>query len=323
MAAVYSRRTLRLYYECLRETITEGSTTTTLDFAYDNVGMPYSLIYSDGTTTTTYYYITNLQGDVVYLVDSSGNEVAAYDYDPYGKIISATGSVAAINPLRYRGYYYDSETGFYYLQSRYYDPEICRFINADSYASTGQGFIGFNMFAYCNNNSILCYDTEGQLPAYSVMLTDGPGRSPLNPIRGCRSGVTGYYDESFMKPKADFTAYCIPKSGIVGTFSVSAAHGDIKASEKTSQSIDMGKLEAGVAVSPNKVGYSATAYIADTSWVFTIFKNINIRIAGNIGVGAVAMGTWSGVEFGASFGIGFNVSINWGVLSTNAKEYTS
>ena len=144
----------------LRETISDGTTTKTLDFTYDNVGMPYSLIYNNGTTTT-YYYITNLQGDVMYLVDASGNEVAAYDYDPYGKIISATGAMAEINPLRYRGYYYDSETGFYYLQSRYYDPEICRFINADSYASTGQGFIGFNMFAYCNNNPVNFIDPFG------------------------------------------------------------------------------------------------------------------------------------------------------------------
>ena len=148
----------------LRETISDGTTTKTLDFNYDNVGMPYSLIYNNGTTTTTYYYITNLQGDVMYLVDSSGNEVAAYDYDPYGKIISATGAMAEINPLRYRGYYYDFETGFYYLQSRYYDPEICRFINADSYASTGQGFTGLNMFAYCNNSPSSASDPSGEFP---------------------------------------------------------------------------------------------------------------------------------------------------------------
>ena len=148
----------------LRETITEGSTTKTLDFTYDNVGMPYSLIYNSGTTTTTYYYITNLQGDVMYLVDSSGNEVSAYDYDPYGKVITATGAMAEVNPLRYRGYYYDTETGFYYLQSRYYDPEICRFINADSYASTGQSYLGYNMFAYCANNPIAYTDLEGEAP---------------------------------------------------------------------------------------------------------------------------------------------------------------
>jgi len=145
----------------LRETISDGTTTKTLDFNYDNVGMPYSLIYNNGTTTTTYYYITNLQGDVMYLVDANGVQVAAYDYDPYGKIITATGTMAEINPLRYRGYYYDSDTGFYYLQSRYYDPEICRFINADSYASTGQSFLGYNAFAYCGNNPVINADAEG------------------------------------------------------------------------------------------------------------------------------------------------------------------
>ena len=156
----------------LRETVSDGTTAKTLDFSYDNVGMPYSLIYNDGTATTTYYYITNLQGDVMYLVDASGNEVAAYDYDPYGKVITSTGDLAAVNPLRYRGYYYDTETGFYYLQSRYYDPEICRFINADSYASTGQGYMGYNMFAYCNANPVALVDTSGSIPAYSLMLTD-------------------------------------------------------------------------------------------------------------------------------------------------------
>ena len=149
----------------LREMITEGSTTKTLDFTYDNVGMPYSLTYNNGSATATYYYITNLQGDVMYLVDASGNEVAAYDYDPYGKILSATGSMAEVNPLRYRGYYYDSETGFYYLQSRYYDPEICRFINADlpEYTVFAAGTLaGANLFAYCQNNPIAFADFNGE-----------------------------------------------------------------------------------------------------------------------------------------------------------------
>ena len=146
----------------LRETITSGSTTKTLDFRYDNVGYPYALIYNNGSTTATYYYITNLQGDVMYLVDGNGIQVAAYTYDPYGKILSAYGSMAEINPLRYRGYYYDSETGFYYLQSRYYDPNTCRFINADSYASTGQSYLGYNMFAYCGNNPVERTDADGE-----------------------------------------------------------------------------------------------------------------------------------------------------------------
>ena len=96
-----------------------------------------------------------------YLINTAGTVVASYTYDPYGKVLSATGSLASINPLRYRGYYYDSETGFYYLQSRYYDPQICRFINADSYASTGQDFIGHNMFAYSGNNPVNRIDPTG------------------------------------------------------------------------------------------------------------------------------------------------------------------
>ena len=73
------------------------------------------------------------------IVNASGTVMASYDYDPYGKVLSATGTLANINPLHYRGYVYNQETGFYYLQSRYYDPAIGRFVNADSYASTGQG----------------------------------------------------------------------------------------------------------------------------------------------------------------------------------------
>ena len=157
----------------LRETITSGSTTRTLDFRYDNVGYPYALIYNNGSTTATYYYITNLQGDVMYLVDSNGNQVAAYTYDPYGKILSATGTMAEINPLRYRGYYYDAETGFYYLQSRYYDPNTGRFINADSYASTGQGLVEYNMFAYCLNNPMDYSDYTGCAPELWQWICSG------------------------------------------------------------------------------------------------------------------------------------------------------
>jgi RHS repeat-associated protein len=71
------------------------------------------------------------------------------------------GTLGATNPLRYRGYVYDTETGLYYLQSRYYDPEICRFINADGYASTGQGLLGGNAFAYCENEPVKRDDARG------------------------------------------------------------------------------------------------------------------------------------------------------------------
>ena len=139
--------------------------TNTIDFFYDANGTPYAMKYNG----TVYYYITNLQGDVMRIVDASQNIVTSYDYDPYGKVLSATGTLANINPLRYRGYVYDQETGFYYLQSRYYDPTIGRFLNADGYASTGQGIIGHNTDTYCLNNPINNFDSFGEF-TLSVVL---------------------------------------------------------------------------------------------------------------------------------------------------------
>ena len=93
---------------------------------------------------------------------------AEYVYSPWGEIISAEGDLAEINPLRYRGYYYDSETGFYYLQSRYYDPENHRFINADSYLSTGRGTVAQNMYAYADNSPVMNTDSCGNYTFYTV-----------------------------------------------------------------------------------------------------------------------------------------------------------
>ena len=99
-------------------------------------------------------------------MDGSGTRVVEYTYDAWGKLISTSGSLAstlgADNPFRYRGYYYDTETGLYYLMTRYYDPEVGRFLSADVYLSTGQGVLGGNMWAYCLNNPILYSDTFGE-----------------------------------------------------------------------------------------------------------------------------------------------------------------
>ena len=158
---------LTLNGKVARETIkTNNSLTAVLDFIYDESGKPFALKYStNGTSFQTYYYVLNLQGDVVklihYIPGFEYESVATYEYDAWGNV-SSSGRLAEINPLRYRGYYYDSETGFYYLQSRYYDPENHRFINADTYASTDSGdAIACNMFAYCNNSPILFVDHDG------------------------------------------------------------------------------------------------------------------------------------------------------------------
>ena len=168
----YLTQSGRVARETIRQSV--GGTvlkTETLDFFYDESGRPFAFNYSvDGGIASTYYYILNLQGDVVQIIDANGVMQAEYVYSPWGEIISAEGDLAEVNPLRYRGYYYDSETGFYYLQSRYYDPENHRFINADSYASTGQGFLGVNMFAYCSNNPVNNFDNDGKRQGHASAI---------------------------------------------------------------------------------------------------------------------------------------------------------
>ena len=160
-----------------------GGVQYTLRYLYDESNNPvgFGMQYPNSTRWTNYYFEKNVQGDVigVYQKEGDGNSAthilaARYSYDPYGNPTSMTNgagtavsqtsnTIAAINPFRYRGYRYDGDTGLYYLQSRYYDPVSCRFVNADKYASTGYGTVGFNMFAYCNNNPVSFADQTGDL----------------------------------------------------------------------------------------------------------------------------------------------------------------
>lgn len=153
--------------ELARYTDGAGEFIHCLDFFYDENGNPYAVRkYNTPALTlsnsTMCYYILNAQGDVLKLIDESGNTCAKYTYDAWGNILSSSGTLANTNPLRYRGYYFDSETGFYYLQSRYYDPALGRFINADCRTSSNHSFIGYNMFAYCGNNPMMNIDPYGE-----------------------------------------------------------------------------------------------------------------------------------------------------------------
>ena len=172
----------------VREKATKGSKVYVMDFFYDNNGLPFAVNFSSdgGASFKTYYYVLNLQGDVVKLVNSSGTTAAQYTYDAWGtvtSILNANGNeivnntsgsaIAFWNPLTYRGYIRDIETGFYYLQSRYYDPVLHRFINADlpeyttlSSVSTASA----NLFAYCVNNPVNLHDENGEWPSWAKKL---------------------------------------------------------------------------------------------------------------------------------------------------------
>ena len=158
-----------------------------LNFYYDSAGQVVSLGYkASASSEEVFYFVSrNLQGDIVSIYKSADSSlVGTYTYDSWGKLVDpavfpvgttvsgGTGislasfkgdqiGIMMMNPFRYRGYYYDNETGVYYLQSRYYDPEVKRFINADGLVSTGTGVSGHNMYAYCENNPVLRSDSNG------------------------------------------------------------------------------------------------------------------------------------------------------------------
>ena len=109
---------------------------------------------------------------MVRILDAQGNAVVKYAYDPWGvPTIEGDKDLAAINPCSYRGYYYDEETGYYYLQSRYYDPAIGRFINADTYEYLGSSnsSVSYNLFAYCNNAPVMFSDPTGHVITLVIM----------------------------------------------------------------------------------------------------------------------------------------------------------
>ena len=131
-----------------------------LHFFYDAQNKPAVVVYNG----TAYSYVKNLQGDVVAILDQSGNVVVQYKYDAWGRPISKTGSLAGtlgtVQPYRYRGYVYDEETGFYYLRSRYMYPSLSRFLNTDTLLSAGCSAI-HSIYAYCSNEPVYHIDNDG------------------------------------------------------------------------------------------------------------------------------------------------------------------
>ncbi len=132
-----------------------------LHFFYDAQNKPAVVIFNG----TAYAYLYNLQGDVIGLVDSNGTKMVSYSYDAWGKPISKAGTLAStlgtIQPFRYRGYVFDEETGLYYLRSRYFNPNLCRFVNADSHLGFRGEIFAHNVYTYCVNSPVCLWDNDG------------------------------------------------------------------------------------------------------------------------------------------------------------------
>ena len=142
--------------------VSQSDGTTTLYFIYDTNDEVIGFVKLTDDSSELFYYVKNLQGDVCAIIDSSGVPVVYYKYDAWGYLIQTLGTHAStigiLNPIRYRSYYYDTETGYYYLQSRYYDPLWGRFINADNIYDFG---LFCNLFTYCSNSPVVYKDQTG------------------------------------------------------------------------------------------------------------------------------------------------------------------
>jgi RHS repeat-associated protein len=188
-------------------------------YSYDASGSLWGMQYNG----SMYFYVRNAQGDIIKLINSSGVVVVEYAYDAWGRLMSTTGSLAGTlgvdNPYRYRGYRFDTETGLYYLLSRYYNPQWGRFINADELVGVAGTIGSHNIFAYCFNSPVIYSDEQGQYPSYSFNYEydlgrgwfarfdrGGAGRSPqdhvhvYNKYEEYKQNKDGAYSDDMLTP---------------------------------------------------------------------------------------------------------------------------
>ena len=238
-----------------------------LYFHYDSSGEVIGFTRTANGADTEYFYVKNLQGDILKVITVTGTEAATYTYDSWGRVLTSTGNLADINPLRYRGYYYDAETNLYYLQSRYYDPEVGRFISSDKVASTGQGILGANMFAYCLNNPMMFTDINGCEPKPWQWAISGA--MVVGGIVLISTGVGGFWGGTLL---------CAGANSIIGSYTA----------ENSGYSSDAGwtgGLVMGAACGFG-AGYAGQAYMMATNSVGTAcLSNLSLSIAASFGSG--------------------------------------
>jgi len=166
------------YYLSGSQIIAEQAGIILLVYLYDENGSPVGMQFRTDSmaenTFITFWFEKNLQGDIIAVYNESGTKLITYTYDAWGNVTETVNNrvgdnrYATYNPFRYRGYYYDKETGLYYLQSRYYSPEMGRFINADG--QLNGGLLGYNQFAYCENNPVMFTDPTGEFFVSTTLI---------------------------------------------------------------------------------------------------------------------------------------------------------
>ena len=145
---------------------------------YDENGEAFGFNYNGND----YYYVRNAQNDVIFISNSDNTGVVMYQYDAWVNMTacydtSDDGMLSIVNPYTYRGYFYEIETNSYFLKSRYYNPELCRFISADGIVNANQDILGNNLFAYCSNNPVNRVDSDGSSSVLIALAITGTQRT--------------------------------------------------------------------------------------------------------------------------------------------------
>ena len=281
-----------------------------------------------------YVYQKNVFGDIVAIYNNAGGKVAGYRYNAYGECYiynpeltsNSNGStIAEINPFRYRGYYYDTESGLYYLQSRYYDPAIGRFLNADTvdYLEP-ESITGINLYAYCENNPVMYVDIIGKRPtrniSYNINTRWDFGIGLLTPSDYQNNNVEAYAffakgSVGFGYSKTDGYSFLSLYVGIVDMtlhtqkFFNNLSKDDIR---NPNLFIGFGALNAGVSAG---IGASATAEIVSGAVGLQFGDALSISAKAYVGAGVV-IDFSKGIRAGGGFPFGFEISINfdWGKI---------
>ena len=275
-----------------------------------------------------YYYKKNIFGDVIGIIDNNGQEIAKYVYDSWGNhktyvlnngifvdILVETSYtqsglnnklIAQISPFRYRSYYYDTETGLYYLNSRYYDPEIGRFINADKMKNAMLQIVklsGLNLYAYCLNNPVMMIDNLGQfaLSVFRMQL--------LNQIVGKKKNVALLFANDIkIASLGKENKNHLPFANVVTRFSYT-------------ESLIQNSFFAALI---GNLSYTVTYQVKQQGWFYGYYDIGN----GYIGYGAgINLNNTFNIEIGVTAGsfwdLGINSSVSFGNLSVGGSIGTS
>ena len=289
----------------------EVDSTNSAKFIYDAWGTLQGFVLND---TATYLYTKNLQGDILSIVNESGQTIVTYEYDSWGAVsFSATSmqnmmlayTLSFVSPFTYRGYCYDYDIELYYLQSRYYSAEIGRFINADStdYLGATGTVLSFNLFSYCENNPINDTDSNGYFPvkfmAFGIQFCITMGK------------ITGGFEVVFVKEKSKWKTYLFFFAGTATSFDIKTSIYSLFTKKVT----DLRNRNSGFKLKDlASLGFSVTLFAIIGNKKASLlndykgwFTGIGIKVKGIYIAGAIGKNYKTGAIIG-SFGIGLSTS---------------